>query len=88
MDGIVNFLIVHGYTFLFGWVFFEQLGLPIPSAPLFLAAGALAHARAEAAEVLRLNLKFSVHSYAKRMTFKDQSVIDDFINALRKAGLK
>jgi membrane protein DedA with SNARE-associated domain len=44
MDGIVNFLIVHGYTVLFGWVLFEQLGLPIPSAPLFLAAGALAHA--------------------------------------------
>jgi adenylate cyclase len=45
-------------------------------------------ARAEAAEVLRLNPKFSVDSFAKRMTFKDQSRIDDFINALRKAGLK
>jgi adenylate cyclase len=45
-------------------------------------------ARAEAAEVLRLNPKFSVDSYAKRMISKDQSVIDDFINALRKAGLK
>lgn len=44
MDGIVNFLIVNGYTVLFGWVLLEQLGLPIPSAPLFLAAGALAHA--------------------------------------------
>ncbi len=44
MDGIVDFLIVNGYTVLFGWVLFEQLGLPIPSAPLFLAAGALAHA--------------------------------------------
>ena len=45
-------------------------------------------ARAEAAEVLRLNPKFSLDSYAKRLTFKDQSVIDNFINALRKAGLK
>ena len=44
MDGIADFLIVNGYTVLFGWVLFEQLGLPIPSAPLFLAAGALAHA--------------------------------------------
>ncbi len=43
MDGIVDFLIVNGYTVLFGWVLFEQLGLPIPSAPLFLAAGTLAH---------------------------------------------
>jgi len=45
-------------------------------------------ARAEAAEVLKLNPKFSVDSYAKRMILKDQSIIDDFINALRKAGLK
>ena len=43
MNALVNFLIVNGYTVLFGWVLFEQLGLPIPSAPLFLAAGALAH---------------------------------------------
>jgi adenylate cyclase len=45
-------------------------------------------ARAEAAEVLRLNPKFSVDSYAKRLTFKDQSVTDKFIDGLRKAGLK
>lgn len=44
MDAIADFLIINGYTVLFGWVLFEQLGLPIPSAPLFLAAGALAHA--------------------------------------------
>ncbi len=43
MNVIADFLIVHGYTVLFGWVLLEQLGLPIPSAPLFLAAGALAH---------------------------------------------
>ena len=45
-------------------------------------------AHAEAAEVLRINPKFSVDSYAKRLTFKDQSVTDKFIDALRKAGLK
>jgi hypothetical protein len=45
-------------------------------------------ARAEGAEVLRLNPKFSVDSYAKILTFKDQSVIDNFVDALRKAGLK
>jgi len=43
MDATINFLIDNGYAVLFGWVLFEQLGLPIPSAPLFLAAGALAH---------------------------------------------
>jgi adenylate cyclase len=45
-------------------------------------------ARSEAVEVLRLNPKFSVDSYAKRLTFKDQSVTDKFSGALRKAGLK
>jgi hypothetical protein len=45
-------------------------------------------ARAEAAEVLKINPKFSVDAYAKRLTSKDQSVIDNFIDALRKAGLK
>jgi hypothetical protein len=45
-------------------------------------------ARAEATEVLRLNPKFSVESYAKRLTFKDQSVTDKYMDALRKAGLK
>ncbi len=45
-------------------------------------------ARAEAAEVLRINPKFSVDSYAKTLSYKDQSEADKVINALRKAGLK
>jgi adenylate cyclase len=45
-------------------------------------------ARAQAAEVLRRNPKFSVESFAKRSTHKDQSVIDKYTDALRKAGLK
>jgi membrane protein DedA with SNARE-associated domain len=39
---VVEFLIKHGYTLLFGWVLVEQIGLPIPAVPLLLAAGALA----------------------------------------------
>jgi membrane protein DedA with SNARE-associated domain len=42
---VVDFLLKHGYTLLFGWVLGEQLGLPIPSAPVLLAAGALAGSR-------------------------------------------
>ncbi len=42
MSGIVEFLVRHGYLLLFAWVLAEQLGLPLPSAPLLLAAGALA----------------------------------------------
>ncbi len=45
-------------------------------------------ARAEAAEVLRINPKFSVDFWAKVSTFKDQSHTDKIVNALRKAGLK
>lgn len=42
MNEIVEFLLHHGYSFLFFWVLGEQAGLPIPSAPVLLAAGALA----------------------------------------------
>jgi membrane protein DedA with SNARE-associated domain len=44
MRETIDFLIQHGYTLLFAWVLVEQLGLPIPSFPLLLAAGALAGA--------------------------------------------
>jgi membrane protein DedA with SNARE-associated domain/rhodanese-related sulfurtransferase len=37
-----DFLLRHGYLVLTVWVFAEQVGLPIPSIPILLAAGALA----------------------------------------------
>ncbi len=45
-------------------------------------------ARAEAAEVLRINPKFSLDFFAKTSVYKEQSVRDNLFNALRKAGLK
>ena len=45
-------------------------------------------AHAEAKEVLRINPKFSVDSWAMRTALKDQSEIDKIADALRKAGLK
>jgi len=42
MTEMVQFVVRHGYTLVFAWVFVEQGGLPIPSAPMLLAAGALA----------------------------------------------
>lgn len=42
MHAIIEFLLRHGYVVLLGWVFGEQIGLPVPSTPLLLAAGALA----------------------------------------------
>jgi membrane protein DedA with SNARE-associated domain len=44
MHSTLDFLLRHGYVVLLGWVFAEQIGLPVPSLPLLLAAGALAGA--------------------------------------------
>jgi adenylate cyclase len=58
-------------------------------AATYIMMGREKEARAEAEEVLRINPKFSVDSYAKVfVAYKDQSEIDKYINALRKAGLK
>src|ERR1043166_5085862 len=53
LEQAADFLIQHGYAVLFGWVLLEQLGLPIPAAPLLIAAGALARAG-------KMNLTFAV----------------------------
>lgn len=42
MHSLLDSLLRHGYLFLAAWVFFEQVGLPLPSFPILLAAGALA----------------------------------------------
>jgi len=42
MHRTLEFLLHHGYVVLLAWVFAEQAGVPIPSLPLLLAAGALA----------------------------------------------
>ncbi len=62
---------------------FAHLGL----AATYIALGREKEARAEAAEVLRTNPKFSLDNYAKTIPQKDQSRIDRYIGALRKAGL-
>jgi membrane protein DedA with SNARE-associated domain len=42
MTGAIDVLVRYGYAVVFGWVFAEQIGLPIPAVPVLLAAGALA----------------------------------------------
>ena len=44
MHATIEFLVKHGSLVIFAWVLAEQLGLPIPTLPLLLAAGALAGA--------------------------------------------
>ena len=45
-------------------------------------------AAAEAREVLRINPKFTLDSYAKTLPYKNKADIERYIVALRKAGLK
>ncbi|HTX53047.1 MAG TPA: VTT domain-containing protein [Candidatus Baltobacteraceae bacterium] len=42
VESTLDFLIRHGYAVVFTWVLLEQGGVPIPSVPVLLAAGALA----------------------------------------------
>jgi membrane protein DedA with SNARE-associated domain len=44
VDDTLQFLVKHGYVVLFASVLAQQLGVPIPSTPFIIAAGALAHA--------------------------------------------
>ena len=57
-------------------------------AAAYSRAGRMEEAQTEAAEVLRINPKFSLEYFAKRMTLKNQDDKDRVIEALRKAGLK
>ncbi len=53
----------------------------------YAALGREEEAHAEAAEVLRLNPKFSVKKIAKSLPYRDKAVKERYIDALRKAGL-
>jgi adenylate cyclase len=57
-------------------------------AATYMRMGREQEARAEAAEVLRIDPNFSLDRFAKVYPYKDQSVTDNLINACRKAGLK
>ena len=56
-------------------------------ATVYIMMGRDEEARTAAAEVLRINPKFSLEWYAKRSFIKDRSVVDNSVDALRKAGL-
>lgn len=43
MNDTLQFLVKHGYIVLFAAVLIEQLGIPLPSTPFIVAAGALAY---------------------------------------------
>jgi tetratricopeptide (TPR) repeat protein len=51
-------------------------------------AGREKEARAAAAEVLKINPKFSLEQFAKIHPYKDPATKERYIDSLRKAGLK
>jgi adenylate cyclase len=57
-------------------------------AAVYSELGKEAEARAEAAEVLRINPKFSLEIHKQRVPIKDPAVLERHIAALRKSGLK
>jgi adenylate cyclase len=57
-------------------------------AAVYSELGQVAEARAEAAEVLRLNPNFSLEVHRQRAPIKDPAVLERQLAALRKAGLK
>jgi adenylate cyclase len=57
-------------------------------AATYASAGRDSEARMEAAEVLRMDPNFSVETFIKRFTIKNQAILDQMVTDLRKAGLK
>jgi adenylate cyclase len=64
------------------------LGAHLTLAAVYSELGKEAEAQAEAAEVLRLNSKFSLEVHKERAPIKDPALLERHIAALRKAGLK
>jgi adenylate cyclase len=60
----------------------------LSAAAVYSLAGRDEKARAEAAEVLRLNPEFSLKRWEKSLRYKDREDQEQFISALSKAGLK
>jgi adenylate cyclase len=66
----------------------DNLLAHITATAAYSMCGREEEAQATAAEVLRINPKFSCKYFAKRLPYKDQADLDRYIEALRKAGLK
>jgi adenylate cyclase len=66
----------------------NNLSVRINLAAAYSMWGAEKEARAEAAEVLRINPKFSLDYYVATLPYKDRSVIDNLVQACRRAGLR
>ena len=66
----------------------NSLSTHLTLAAVYSELGREAEARAEAAEVLRLNPQFSLEVHKQRVPIKDPETLERHLTALRKAGLK
>ena len=66
----------------------NMLHMHLMLAVVYSELGQAAEARAEAAEVLRLNPHFSLEVHKQRVPIKDPATLERQLAALRKAGLK
>jgi tetratricopeptide (TPR) repeat protein len=65
-----------------------DLGAHLHLAAVYSELGRDAEAQAEAAEVLRINPKWSLEVWKQRAPYKDPAMLERVFTALRKAGLK
>jgi adenylate cyclase len=65
----------------------DHLPAHLGLAATYVMVGRMEEARAEAAEVLRIDPQFSVERFAKAMPYK-QKMIDQLVESWRKAGLR
>ena len=65
----------------------DYLPAHVSLAAAYVFAGREEEARVEAAEVMRIDPQFSLERYAKMLPFR-QALVDQYIEACRKAGLK
>jgi adenylate cyclase len=66
----------------------DSLGTHLVLATSYSALGREEEARAEGAEILRINPKFSVEVHRQALPMKDHALRDRLLDSLRKAGLK
>ncbi len=68
--------------------YYNTLGAHLTLAAVYSELGKEVEARAEAAEVLRINSQFSLEVHKQRVPIKDPAVLERHLAALRKAGLR
>ncbi len=66
----------------------DAVGFRTGQAVNYVLAGHMEEARAEAAELLRIDHKFSLETWCKGQLYKDHAHVEKLIDAMRKAGLK